>query len=86
MSFPITAVLVRLLRTGAVAAALLALAAIASPAHAVESDLRACTNEAWADYNACLMETNSWWVQKGCDIAFQAEYLHCWAEYYADIR
>lgn len=65
------------------AAALGSTASLASPARA--GDLRDCTNAAWADYNACLMETNSSWVRLGCDISFQAEYALCWSNYYKQL-
>ena len=64
---------------------LLAVAALAVPRPAAGAlALRECTNAAWADYNSCLMETSSWWVQKGCDISFQAEYVRCWAKWGQD--
>lgn len=85
MTFVTPATSLRSLLLGGVLLVLAALAAAARPAAATTSPLRTCTNAAWADYNDCLMETDSWWVRKGCDIAFEAEYVRCYAYYYKDI-
>lgn len=53
-----------------------------APAPAAEAgDLRACTDHAWADYNACLVQTQTEWERTGCDVGFSTDYALCWAKY-----
>jgi hypothetical protein len=72
----------------ALAVPLLALLALSpSPAPAAEaSDLRVCTDKAWAEYNTCLVQASSEWQRTGCDVGFSADYTLCWAMYIGTIK
>ncbi|NJD11638.1 MAG: hypothetical protein FIB01_14790 [Gemmatimonadetes bacterium] len=65
--------------------ALLLLAPAPAPA-AVASDLKICTDKAWADYNVCLTQTMSEWERTGCDVGFSTDYALCWARYFGVIK
>jgi hypothetical protein len=58
-----------------------------SPAPAAQAgDLSTCTNQAWAEYNDCLMDASAEWMRTGCDVGFSAEYALCWAKYLGGIK
>ena len=59
------------------AAATVAAALLPHAARAEKSALRECTDSAWADYNECLMETDSYIFRKGCDYDFMMSYEKC---------
>lgn len=65
--------------------ALLLLAPAAAPA-ATSSELKQCTDKAWAEYNTCLVQTSSEWERNGCDVAFSTDYAMCWAKYLGTIK
>jgi hypothetical protein len=60
--------------------ALLFLLPAPAPA-ATASELRVCTDRAWADYNTCLVESGTEWQRTGCDVGFSTDYTLCWARY-----
>jgi len=64
---------------------LLLLSPAPAPA-AVASDLRVCTDKAWAEYNSCLVQTGSEWERTGCDVGFSTDYALCWAKYIGVVK
>ena len=59
------------------AAAALVLAIAPGDGRAEKSALKQCTDNAWAEYNECLMETDWEFARKGCDFSFGMEYEKC---------
>lgn len=59
------------------AAATVAAALLPHAARAEKSALKECTDTAWANYNECLMEADSYFFQKGCDYDFMMSYEKC---------
>lgn len=58
--------------------ALILTAATLAPATA-RAEMSKCTDQAWANYNTCLMNSGGFeWARRECDIEFQAEYLACY--------
>lgn len=41
-----------------------------------------CSNQAWKDYNSCLVQSTWEWEKKICDIAFSADQAFCISVYY----
>lgn len=50
-------------------------------ARAQKSPLRTCTDNAWSNYNACLMETDSSFFRTGCDFDFAFSYEACYIKF-----
>ncbi len=71
---------------------LVPLAARASEAAEAESEqlagtqFVACTDQAWKEYNNCLMNADRRWEKTLCDIAFDADVVYCGAVYARRIR
>lgn len=65
--------------------ALLLLSPARAPA-AEASNLKACTNGAWAEYNSCLVDSYSGWERTECDITFSSDYALCYARYFGLVR
>jgi hypothetical protein len=65
--------------------ALLLISPARAPA-AEASNLKACTNGAWSEYNSCLVDTYSEWERTECDISFSADYALCYARYFGLVR
>ena len=53
-------------------------------AEAEKSPLRTCTDAAWANYNECLMESDSWFHRQGCDFDFMMSYERCQILFWRD--
>ena len=51
---------------------------------AEKSPLRTCTDNAWSEYNDCLMETDSSFFRKGCDFDFMLTYEACQIKHWRD--
>lgn len=45
-----------------------------------------CVDDAFLEYNACLMESTSWFNQKLCDFNFELEFALCSAYIVGDIK
>ena len=65
----------------ALLAAAAALGLQPTDARAEKSPLRQCTDNAWANYNECLMETDSALFRKGCDFDFMFSYERCYIKF-----
>lgn len=44
-----------------------------------------CIDDTFVDYNACLMESTSWFNQKLCDLSWEFEVAVCTAEKIGDV-
>lgn len=51
-----------------------------------EDDWKECVDDAFLDYNDCLMESTSWFNRKLCDFNFELEFTLCSATILGDIR
>lgn len=47
---------------------------------------KACVDEAFAEYNECLMESTSWFNRKLCDVNWELEVVLCSAYIAGDIK
>ena len=45
-----------------------------------------CVDDAFADYNSCLMESSSWLSRKVCDFDFEFDIAVCTAGALGDVR
>lgn len=50
------------------------------------TDFVVCHDQAWADYNSCLMRYDSSWEKKLCDLAFEADVAWCAAVYWRRLK
>ena len=68
----------------------LALIAFLTPAANAEesgpgTEFRECRNQAWADYNECLVESTSRWGRAMCDVAWDLDNIGCDVELMKDL-
>lgn len=64
-----------------------ALVVLARPALGAEAEtFQECVDEAFAGYNACLMESDGWFHRKLCDISWELEVAVCAAEKVGEVR
>lgn len=45
-----------------------------------------CQDEAWVDYNKCLMNARTSWEKKLCDLAFEADVVWCGSVYWRRVK
>ena len=50
------------------------------------TEARLCTDDAWADYNGCLMESDGFFHRLTCDLAFEADVIWCSAKYGGQVK
>jgi hypothetical protein len=55
-------------------------------ASADAGEWRRCVDEAFADYNSCLMEGDSWFGRMICDLSWELDVALCTAERLGEIR
>jgi hypothetical protein len=51
-----------------------------------EKSWKECVDDAFVDYNRCLMSSGGWFERKLCDLAFEFEVTRCTAVAIGDIR
>jgi hypothetical protein len=56
------------------------------PASADAGEWRECIDEAFADYNSCLMESGSRFSRMICDLSWELDAVLCTAERIGEIR
>ncbi|HEX6693934.1 MAG TPA: hypothetical protein VF035_04435 [Longimicrobiales bacterium] len=64
---------------GSVAAANAAVSAQMEQGPGAGTQFIACTDQAWADYNKCLVDAGGPFSRKLCDLAFEADIIWCGA-------
>jgi hypothetical protein len=64
---------------------LLALA-VPQTASAEAGEWRHCIDDAFADYNSCLMESEAWLSRKICDLSWELDVVLCTAQRLGEIN